>query len=546
MTSVAELVADPALRLEVAAGRGGLDREVTAAAVSELAEPGPWLQGGELLLTIGLLLHRYDAYVAHLDAAGVPALGLGLGAGLRHQVVPEALAAACEAVGMPLLAVPDGVPFIAVTKAVFALRARGERRHLEWALATQRALTAAAVTPGGLGGILAAHGRATGCDAVVVDLLGRPLAGGPARLVAELAGLTAQVRAQGLLGAGVDIDGAIDGVRRREVHPLGSRRQRAVLLLDGPTTAPAANQVTSALVSLLSLELERHHGLGAAERRGRAQLLAHFARGTVDDDVAARRLAAAGLPERELRAAVIAADQVTDPAVGGGAADRGAGRAAERGAGHVADRGAGHAADRGAGRAADRPVDRGAAAGAEAAGLAADLSAALPDALVRIVGEVVELAVPADVDLDAALAVLAAGRPAGIGIAARPGGLAVSLRQARSALPESRVRGRPVHAADLAGVRTLLAVVPPERLRTYADAVLGHLDADPRAAELLRALAAFCEHNGHWERTAEALGVHRHTVRHRIEAVEQRTGRRLAAAQDRHELWLAIRVRDLL
>ena len=41
MASVAELVADPALRLEVAAGRGGLDREVTAAAVSELAEPGP-------------------------------------------------------------------------------------------------------------------------------------------------------------------------------------------------------------------------------------------------------------------------------------------------------------------------------------------------------------------------------------------------------------------------------------------------------------------------------------------------------------------------
>ena len=526
MTSVAELVADPALRLEVAAGRGGLDREVTAAAVSELAEPGPWLQGGELLLTIGLLLHRYDDYVAHLDAAGVPALGLGLGAGLRHQVVPEALAAACEAVGMPLLAVPDGMPFIAVTKAVFALRARGERRHLEWALATQRALTAAAVTPGGLGGILTAHGRATGCDAVVVDLLGRPLAGGPARLVDELAELTAQVRAQGLLGAGVDIDGE----RRREVHPLGSRRLRAVLLLDGPTAAPAANQVTSALVSLLSLELERHHGLGAAERRGRAQLLAHFARGTVDDDVAARRLAAVGLPERELRAAVIAADQVTDPAAGGGAPARGADRAADRGAGH----------------AAERPVDRGAAAGAEAAGLAADLSAALPDALVRIVGEVVELAVPADVDLDAALAVLAAGRPAGIGIAARPGGLAVSLRQARSALPESRVRGRPVHAADLAGVRTLLAVVPPERLRTYADAVLGHLDADPRAAELLRALAAFCEHNGHWERTAEALGVHRHTVRNRIEAVEQRTGRRLAAAQDRHELWLAIRVRDLL
>ena len=101
MPTVVELAADPALRLRVAAGRRGLEREVTAAAVSELVEPGPWLQGGELLLTIGLLLpaDRYGEYVAHLDAAGVPALGLGLGEGLRHQTVPEALATACEAAG---------------------------------------------------------------------------------------------------------------------------------------------------------------------------------------------------------------------------------------------------------------------------------------------------------------------------------------------------------------------------------------------------------------------------------------------------------------
>jgi purine catabolism regulator len=101
-----------------------------------------------------------------------------------------------------------------------------------------------------------------------------------------------------------------------------------------------------------------------------------------------------------------------------------------------------------------------------------------------------------------------------------------------------------VHATDVAGARTLLAGLEADRLHAYADAVLGHLDADPRADELLRALAAFCEHNGHRERAAEALGVHRHTVRHRIEAVEALTGRRLAAAQDRHELWLALRARD--
>ena len=58
MLTVAELVADPELGLELVAGRTGAEREIEAAAVSELVNPGPWLQGGELLLTIGLLLPK--------------------------------------------------------------------------------------------------------------------------------------------------------------------------------------------------------------------------------------------------------------------------------------------------------------------------------------------------------------------------------------------------------------------------------------------------------------------------------------------------------
>jgi len=154
MLTAAELIADPELGLELVAGRGGAEREIEAAAVSELANPGPWLQGGELLLTIGLLLPQTTdgcrSYLAGLDAAGVQALGLGLGAELPHQRAPARLITAADEIGMPLLTVPDPVPFIAVTKAVFAYRARAERHELEWALQTQRALTAAAVTPGGL------------------------------------------------------------------------------------------------------------------------------------------------------------------------------------------------------------------------------------------------------------------------------------------------------------------------------------------------------------------------------------------------------------
>ncbi|QYN39671.1 PucR family transcriptional regulator ligand-binding domain-containing protein [Pseudonocardia sp. DSM 110487] len=496
LLTLADLVADPALRLAVVAGRDELGREIEAAAVSELAEPGPWLQGGELLLTIGLLLDESDggcaAYVAGLLAAGVRALGLGLGADLRYQSAPPCLIRAADDAGLPLLTVPDGVPFIAVTKAVFAWRAREERRQLEWALHTQRALTAAAVQPGGLTGIIGAYERATGRAALVVDLLERPIASsrpGHEALVADFTGMLARVRAQGLLGAAVDATAG----SRREVHPLGSRRLRAWLLVAGPADRVGSNLVTGDLVSLLSLELERVHGLGATRQRDRAQVLARLARGTVDDLVATRWLDAAGLPGGDLQAAVVAAPHAVE--------------------------------------------------------LAADIAGALPDALTRVVEvaeeSCVELAVPVGVDLTAVLGTLAPARPAGIGIGVRPGALVVSLRQARSALPESRITGRHVHAADIASSRQLLATVPADRLQGYADAVLGPLDAGERSAELVRTLTAFLEHNGHWEAAAAALQVHRHTVRNRIATVEELTGRRLASAHDRQELWLALRARDL-
>ncbi len=497
--TVAELVTDPELGLQLVAGESNANREIEAAAVSELPRPGSWLQGGELLLTIGLVLPDTvagcRAYLADLDAAGVRAVGLGLGADLPHQRAPERLITAAEEIAMPLLTVPDPVPFIAVTKAVFAHRARAERRELEWALQTQRALTAAAVTPGGLHGILVAHRAATGRTGVVIDLLGRVLAetdSGGERLVAQLDGLLNSVRHQGLTAAGVDIG---DG-RRRELHPLGARRLRAWLMIDGPAELPAANQISGDLVSLLSLELERRYGLTTSQLRGRAQTMERLARGTVDDVVAARWLAAVGLPDADLRAAAIAAPGDADD-------------------------------------------------------LAADLITTLPDALVRISlpdartkEAVVEFAVSPDTDLPGVLDTLAAGRPAGIGIAVRPGALVVSLRQARSALPASRVRGRHVHAAEVASSRLLLTAVGAPALQTFADAVLGPLDASERAAELLRGLAAFLEHNGQWAAAAAALDVHRHTMRNRIEAIERLTGRRMESAQDRHEMWLALRARD--
>lgn len=491
MLTVAELVADPALHLSLVAGHDAATRELDAAAVSELARPGPWLQGGELLLTIGLLLpdtaEGCRDYLTALDAAGVRAVGLGLGVELPHQNAPSVLVDAADELGMPLLTVPDPVPFIAVTKAVFAYRARAERQQLEWAMQTQRALTAAAVTPGGLQPILVAHREATGRVGVVVDLLGRVLAQsdpGGELLAGRMAGLLESVRPQGMHAAAADIS---DG-RRRELHALGARRLRAWLMLDGPADQPAAHHVSGDLVSLLSLEVERRQ-LNTTQRRERTQVFDRLARSTVSDAVATRWLTSVGLPDGEVRLAAVAAS-------------------------------------------------------ADADDLAADLLASVPDALVRVCGDVVEVAAPVSTDLSAVLGTIAGDRAAGLGIAVRPGALVVSLRQARSALPASRIRGVHVHADDIASSRLLLTAVGAESLASFADAVLGPLDAADRGDELLRDLATFLEHNGHWGSAAGALHVHRHTMRNRVAVIERLTGRRLDSAQDRHELWLALRARD--
>ena len=64
--------------------------------------------------------------------------------------------------------------------------------------------------------------------------------------------------------------------------------------------------------------------------------------------------------------------------------------------------------------------------------------------------------------------------------------------------------------------------------------------------ELLRSLEAFIENNGNWERAARQLYCHRHTLRYRIRKIEELTGRDLARATDRIELWLALRARELV
>jgi PucR family transcriptional regulator, purine catabolism regulatory protein len=126
-----------------------------------------------------------------------------------------------------------------------------------------------------------------------------------------------------------------------------------------------------------------------------------------------------------------------------------------------------------------------------------------------------------------------------------------SFHEARCALEAVRLaNGNAPDVAsykDLGAFQLLLSLQDDDALASYCQSVLGPVEGDEGeyGDELLRSLDVFIEQNGHWERAAQALYCHRHTLRYRIKRVEQLTGRDFTQARDRIEFWLALRGREL-
>jgi purine catabolism regulator len=129
--------------------------------------------------------------------------------------------------------------------------------------------------------------------------------------------------------------------------------------------------------------------------------------------------------------------------------------------------------------------------------------------------------------------------------------LRLSFHEARCALEAVRLRNgdspEVASYADLGSFQLLLALQDDDALSSYCRGVLGPIEEaeGDYGEELVRSLDVFIEHNGHWEKAANALYCHRHTLRYRIRRIEQLTGRDFSRARDRIEFWLALRGREL-
>ncbi|MEV0728214.1 PucR family transcriptional regulator ligand-binding domain-containing protein [Polymorphospora sp. NPDC050346] len=499
--TIAQVLALPDLNLRVVAGDAGLGNEVRWVHVSETVDPTPWLRGGELLLTTGLKIEQpeqFEPYVHRLADAGLA--GLGFGIGLGHAQVPEPLIRAAAQRGLPVLEVPVDAPYVAISEAVSNLLAAERYDTIARAFDAQQALTAAAVESG-RGGIVAATARAVGGWAVLTDLAANVVRAFPPQAADRLPALLPDVmraRERGIRSSG-SVVGPTESVA---IHTLGARgRMRGFLVAGVPgRSSDYSRMVLAGAVALLSLEMERSQAATRQVRRLRADPLAQILRGAVTDQVAGQHATAWELDPTAVRVAVYLC-----------AADR-------------------------AGRVCDDVNELMSEAGLPGAVVAQDAGrqtrvAVLTDATDRAT---------------AALAELASVRPMvplGLGDVVPVEQVGLSYRAATHAAEVGRAERRAVtRFDDLEALHMLFRAQSPQALAGFVRRVLGPLQQHDRGREgaLLASLRSFLAHNGHWNETAAELGIHRHTLRARIDRIEQVTGRDLNSAYGRMELWLAL------
>ena len=550
--TLSSLVHHSALKLTVRAGEDRLDVPVRWAHASELTDPVPYMEGGELLLITALKLDAENPesmrrYVRRLVGAGV--VGLGFAVGVNYEDIPEALVEAATEEDLPLLEVPRRTPFLAISKAVSAAIAADQYRAVTAGFAAQRELTKHALTDGPEGLLSALASQVDGW-AALYDASGAVVATAPEWAGRRAARLTADVeRLRERPAPASSVVGGPENEDRVELHSLGTGRRPRAALAVGTATAlgTAERYAVHSAIALLTLTTERSRSLQAAEQRIGAAVLRMLLAGQPDHaravagglygglldapfrmivaesaSVSAARVVDSGsrVPLTKASAAVlVAATEANGDPLGAltEIVESAAARAGE--AVLVVPEGEGESA-----RLVVLAADGGAAVSASA-----EYAAALEATRVGTMSEQ-----PGFIDDELVIGLSA---PAG------PIAAAAAYKQAEQALSVARRRGRVFVEHEQLAAGSVLPLLADDAVKAFADGLLRALhehDATGRG-DLVASLRAWLSRHGQWDAAAADLGVHRHTLRYRMRRVEEILGRSLDDPDVRMELWLALK-----
>ncbi|MEU9732097.1 PucR family transcriptional regulator ligand-binding domain-containing protein [Streptomyces sp. NPDC048002] len=509
------LLAREDLALRQIAGPSDPDPAIHWAHTSEMADPYPYLLGGELLLTAGVHIPEaagsgtyFDDYVSRIVAAGGAALGFGVAP--VHDTVPRALVAACEAYELPLLEVPPRTTFSGVARAVWQLMAQARLAELRRVTEAQRSLAAAASRPDPVPSVLRQLAQRVGGWAVLygpdggaVTEAGRAPETRAREALAELAGV---VRPAGTDPAAADAERQRPAPLSAESHEQGRPGSRSA---EGDrrgrtTPTPASATDTVAETHLAAYALGPGHGfvLGVAAP----------GRDTGDHTIASVAAVLLSLLTGEQQSGTGAARTSALVRLLLGAAPEDVAALLGTDPWFVV-----HA----------RP-DTGTAPDPVAASA---LGTALGSPLVDLARDAVRVLLPAGRVPDRQ-----PGWTLGVSDAVAPADWPAADTRAARALARARATRVPlVRHGSRPGLTEL---VPPDEAEAHSRALLAPIADSPALLETLRTWLSL---HGSWDRSAIALAVHRNTVRQRVARCQALLDTDLDDPDVRMELWFALR-----
>ncbi|MER6181498.1 PucR family transcriptional regulator ligand-binding domain-containing protein [Streptomyces sp. NPDC001652] len=548
---LAALLAREDLALRQIAGPSDPATVIHWAHTSEMADPYPYLLGGELLLTAGVHVPEaagsgayFDDYVSRIVAAGGAALGFGVAP--VHDTVPRALVEACDAYELPLIEVPPRTTFSGVARAVWQLMAQARLAELRRVTEAQQSLAAAASRPDPVPAVLRQLAQRVSGWAVLYGPEGTELAaagrepeGAVPRGLAELAGVVRPVAARGTGFSPSRTDGP--------AASAGPATERPGELADAPSSRPAGRPARGA---------ER---TGSGSPATTSRLNRRPTPPTVDappspsptrpaptsatDTVAGTHLAAYALGAGQGFVLGVASPEGVpgDHTIASVAAvllslltgEHQSGSGAARSSALVRLLLGAPPQDVAVLLGAERWVVVHARPDAHApdAVAASALGAALGSPLVDLAQDVVRVLVPADREAQPQ-----PGWTLGVSAPVSPPEWPAADTQAARALARARAtRSALVRHGSRPG---LSALVPADEAEAHARALLAPIADTPALTDTLRTWLSL---HGSWDRTAVALAVHRNTVRQRVARCASLLDTDLDDPDVRMELWFALR-----
>lgn len=573
---LAALLAREDLALRQIAGPSDPATVIHWAHTSEMADPYPYLLGGELLLTAGVHVPEaagsgayFDDYVSRIVAAGGAALGFGVAP--VHDTVPRALVEACDAYELPLIEVPPRTTFSGVARAVWQLMAQARLAELRRVTEAQQSLAAAASRPDPVPAVLRQLAQRVsgwavlyGPEGTELAAAGREPGGAVPGALAELAGVVRPVAARGTGFSPSRTDGPAASANPANGQPgTAGRARTSPSQADGPATRAGGTAASASPVA-------KRPG-GPARGADRNDSGSPAATGRLDRRPTPPTVDAPPSPSPSPTSRP-APTSATDTVAGThlAAYSLGAGQGFVLGVAspegvpgdHTIASVAAvllslltgeHQSGSGAARSSALvrlllgapPQDVAVLLGAERwvvvharpdthapdAVAASALGAALGSPLVDLAGDVVRVLVPADREAQPQ-----PGWTLGVSAPVSPPEWPAADTQAARALARARaIRGALVRHGARPG---LSALVPADEAEAHARALLAPIADTPALTDTLRTWLSL---HGSWDRTAVALAVHRNTVRQRVARCASLLDTDLDDPDVRMELWFALR-----